>query len=118
MITQANNTQTGRIYSVKNKYTAEIRRYLQHKMLLSHVSPWYKKGPVAHSLAMCNQAFTNIVNDSAAYSLKKICEVVIAHRDHLHNILPAEKNNSYPNCMARLKYIVQYAHEFLNQPIV
>lgn len=116
MITPINNQQptAQRVYSIKHKYVAEIRRYLQHKQTLSQVSPYYKRGPVAHCLALCNTAFTNVVNDAGAYSLTRICELVLLNKQNLHGILPVEKNPSYPTSLQRLNAIINYANQFLN----
>lgn len=117
MINTATNTNTSqRIYSVKNKYVADIRRYLSHKQVLSHNSPYYKRSIVAGSLTACNQAFINIINDEAAYSLKNICELVLIHKANLRNILPVENNKSYPGSLQRLLELITYAQQFLNVP--
>lgn len=114
MIQTASTTGNKLVYSVKNKYVAEIRRYLQHKQVLSGISGYYKRANIAHSLATCNQAFTNVVNDASAYSLKKVCELVIINKEHLRNILPIQNNKSYANCLARINYIESYAKQFLS----
>lgn len=117
MINTVTNTQPAqRIYSVKNKYVADIRRYLSHKQVLSNTSPYYKRSIVANALAQCNQAFTNVVNDANAYSLKKVCELVLTHKDNLRKILPVENNKSYAGSLRRLLEIITYAKQFLNQP--
>ena len=105
-----------RIYSVKNKYVADIRRYLSHKQVLSHNSPYYKRAIVASSLAACNQAFTNVINDASAYSLKTVCQLVLTHKENLRNILPVENNKSYPGSLQRLLELITYAQQFLNTP--
>lgn len=105
-----------RIYSVKNKYVDDIRRYLSHKQVLSNNSSYYKRAIVAGSLTACNQAFTNVINDANSYSLKTICELVLTHKHNLRNILPVENNKSYPGSLVRVLELISYAQQFLNVP--
>jgi len=103
-------------FSAKDNYLTQIRRYMQHKLLLSNCSTYYNKYKIAHSLAVCNQAFSHALKDPAAYTLKKVCQLVLLNKQSLLDILPAPKNTSYKTSCEKIESIISYANQFLNLP--
>lgn len=103
-----------RVHSAKDELIKSIYGYIAHKNVLSAVSPFYKQPLQAQSLAKCNEAFSHVFKDRAAYSYKRVCQIVVLFRDHLRNILPAHNNNSYHSCSLKVESIISTATNAVN----
>lgn len=96
-------------WSTKTQFLVDLKKYIQHKNVLSNNSDHYRKADVSRAIAVVNTAFIQVINNSAAYPLKKVYELVCLHKKSLRAILPNENNNSYANSYARIEGIISQA---------
>lgn len=96
-------------WSAKTQFLVDLKKYIQHKNVLAQNSDHYRKAEPSKAIAIVNQAFTNVINNSAAYSLKRVYELVCLHQKSLRAILPNENNTSYANSYARVEAMIEQA---------
>lgn len=92
----------------------EVTRYLNHKLRLAQVSPYYQRPACTHSLQWAHQ-FRNWLRFCANNDERQIAHLVISCQHHLKNLLPAEANKSYQSSLNNYNKILTACKQLLGK---
>jgi hypothetical protein len=93
----------------------KVRIWLSHKVILSHKTRHYKNPEVAASLDKCRVIAKMVRSNCIGYNKGAICRMLLAHEQHLRNILPDVSNSSYKSSLDKLENILNDALTYINQ---
>lgn len=91
----------------------KIRLWLNHKIVLSYKTSYYKEPEIAVSLQMVQALVKMVRINCYGYNKAAICKMVLMYQKHLRNILPHPNNSSYAKSVLKLEEIITTAKFYL-----
>lgn len=98
----------------KQNLSYKVKRYINHKVILSRKSDWYSGPMVKLSLEHAYYLLRTFCKDAAYLTDKQIALMVIQNKKHLFNILPNQNNRSYQSSLTNYTELITQSEKLLN----
>ena len=95
----------------KQKYSAELRTWINHKRVLARTCKYYNEHPRVDSMGKIWDLLVMVKKDCQQFDLKAIFAMVRFHEVNLRNILPVVNNPSYESSVMKLEELLMIAKE-------
>lgn len=92
----------------------KVKRYIKHKLILSEKSDWYKNAKQRISIDHAHYLMRSFCKDALYLTNKDVALLIIHNKQHLLNILPAEKNPSYESSLTNYNELLTEAQQVLS----
>lgn len=91
----------------------KVKRYINHKIVLSKNSTWYNNPKQKIAIEHAWYLMKSFCNDAPYLKDQDVARLVIANRQHLFNIIPAELNPSYKSSLTNYNEIIKESEKLL-----
>jgi len=91
----------------------KVKRYINHKVILSRKSDWYSGPVVKLSLEHAYYLLKTFCKDTAYLTDKQIAIMVLQNKKHLFNILPNQNNRSYQSSLTNYTELITQSEMLL-----
>ena len=99
----------------QTEFISKSRTWLNHKIILSKSSNWYKIKSVKTALIYVQSNFASFLSTNGQYSAGQLALLIKRNEAFLEIILPIPNNPSYQNSLTILNQLINEAENIINQ---
>jgi len=99
----------------QTEFISKSRTWLNHKIILSRSSNWYKTKGIKTALIYVQSNFASFLNTKGQYSAGQLALLIKRNEALLETILPIPNNPSYQNSLTVLNQLINEAENIINQ---
>ena len=96
-------------------FNTMAKRWINHKLVLSHSSNWYKIPTRKCAVIKVHERFNNFLLHSTQYSIYQLALLIKRNEHLLETILPIPSNPSYQNAETILRQLIKTSETIINQ---
>jgi hypothetical protein len=86
-----------------------LKRYVNHKVILSRNTSYYNENCLVKSLNTCQALMLNYCNEYSRLTEKQIANLILGHKQQLFDILPSDHNKSFNSSLANYNNLITLA---------
>lgn len=99
----------------EEQFRQKAKTWLNHKLILSKSSQWYKNPRIFSAVEHVRAIFNNFLLSPGKYNVCELAIKIKKHEDILMAVLPMPGNPSYDNAFAALTQLIRYSSELIKQ---
>ncbi len=86
-----------------------LKRYVNHKLILSKKSSYYNNLKLIKSLETCKAIMYTYCGKHSNLTDKQVSNLILGHKQQLFDILPADNNKSFNSSVANYNNLITLA---------
>ena len=93
----------------ESEYKITVKKWINHKLLLSRSSVWYKVPYRAKAVKQLRNAFNEFLLNDRLFTIQKLAQRLLNNEDILSFALPVPGNPSYESSLRILNEIIKFS---------